>query len=93
MPTYDYECLSCRHLFEAFQSIKAEALKKCPKCGKKVQRLIGGGGALLLKGSGFYQTDYRSTSYKEGQKKEGSSQKDSCATTGCKQPVVCSPKK
>lgn len=92
MPTYDYKCLSCHHQFEEFQSIKAAPLKKCPQCGKKVERLISGGGALLLKGTGFYQTDYRSNSYKEGQKKE-SSQKDSCATTGCKQPDVCSPKK
>ena len=70
MPTYEYVCDICKHQFEQFQSIKAEPLKKCPKCGKSVRRLIGGGGAILFKGSGFYQTDYRSKSYKEGAKKD-----------------------
>jgi putative FmdB family regulatory protein len=66
MPTYDYECDACQHTFEEFQSISAEPLKKCPQCGKKkLRRLFGGGAAILFKGSGFYQTDYRSESYKQ----------------------------
>ena len=59
MPTYDYQCLKCKHRFEKFQSIKDDALKKCPKCKGKVQRLIGSGAGFLFKGSGFYATDYR----------------------------------
>ena len=66
MPTYDYLCEACNHEFELYQSIKAEPEKKCPKCGKKkLRRLIGSGAALVFKGSGFYQTDYRSESYKK----------------------------
>ena len=66
MPTYDYVCDSCKHDFEEFQSIKAAALKKCPKCGKSsLRRLIGAGAAIVFKGSGFYQTDYRSDAYKK----------------------------
>jgi putative FmdB family regulatory protein len=66
MPTYDYVCDACQHQFEEFQSIKAEPLKKCPECGKKkLRRLIGPGAAIVSKGSGFYQTDYRSDSYKK----------------------------
>jgi putative FmdB family regulatory protein len=66
MPTYDYECDACDHKFELFQSIVAEAEKKCPKCKKsKLRRLFGTGGAIVFKGSGFYQTDYRSDSYKK----------------------------
>ena len=65
MPTYDYECTKCGHVFEAFQSITAEPLKKCPECKGKVQRLIGTGGGVLFKGSGFYQTDYRSDGYRK----------------------------
>ncbi|MCL2305861.1 MAG: zinc ribbon domain-containing protein [Planctomycetaceae bacterium] len=69
MPTYEYRCNSCSHQFEEFQSIKASPLVKCPKCGKnKLARLIGGGAAIVFKGSGFYQTDYRSDSYKKGAK-------------------------
>lgn len=62
MPTYDYECTVCKHTFEAFQSIKADALETCPVCGKKLKRLIGGGMGIIFKGSGFYTTDYKQTS-------------------------------
>ena len=66
MPTYDYVCDACDHKFELFQSITAEAEKKCPQCRKrKLRRLIGSGAAIVFKGSGFYQTDYRSESYKK----------------------------
>ncbi len=66
MPTYDYECDACDHAFEEFQSITAKPLKKCPACGKpKLRRLIGAGGGVIFKGSGFYQTDYRSESYRK----------------------------
>jgi len=74
MPTYDYQCDACQHQFEEFQSIKAEPLKKCPECGKKkLRRLIGPGAAIVFKGSGFYETDYRSESYKKGAAAEKSS--------------------
>ena len=67
MPTYDYECDGCGHTFELFQSISDAVKKKCPECGKRrLRRLFGTGGAVMFKGSGFYQTDYRSDSYKKG---------------------------
>ena len=59
MPTYDYECTSCGHAFELFQKISDRHLEKCPKCNKKVRRLIGSGAGIIFKGSGFYATDYR----------------------------------
>jgi putative FmdB family regulatory protein len=66
MPTYDYVCDACDHEFELVQSMKDNAIKKCPKCGKpKLRRLFGTGAAIVFKGSGFYQTDYRSESYKK----------------------------
>ena len=71
MPTYEYQCTACDHLFELFQSIKARAVRKCPECGKlKVKRLIGIGAGVIFKGSGFYQTDYRSESYRKGAEKD-----------------------
>jgi putative FmdB family regulatory protein len=69
MPTYDYVCEACEHSFEEFQSMSEEPLKKCPQCGKKkLRRLFGTGAAVLFKGSGFYETDYRSESYKSAAK-------------------------
>lgn len=74
MPTYDYRCDACGHTFEAFQSMSESAKRKCPECGKlKLVRLIGAGGGILFKGSGFYQTDYRSESYQKGQQAESKS--------------------
>lgn len=66
MPTYEYECLRCGHHFERFQSMKAEPLKRCPKCRCKVRRLLGAGAGILFKGSGFYETDYKRTGRAEG---------------------------
>ncbi len=82
MPTYDYVCDACGHKFELFQSIKDDAIRKCPECKKlKLRRLFGTGAALVFKGSGFYQTDYRSDSYKKAAKadSENGSKSDSGA--------------
>ena len=70
MPTYDYECDACGHEFELFQSISEPLRRKCPECKKpKLRRLFGTGAAVVFKGSGFYETDYRSESYKKGAEK------------------------
>jgi len=90
MPTYEYHCDGCEHHFDEFQSINDKPLKKCPQCGKsKLRRIFGAGAAILFKGSGFYQTDYRSESYKAAAKAEQESAKpatsdktDTAGTTG-----------
>jgi putative FmdB family regulatory protein len=58
MPTYEYECESCGHGFEQFQSMSDKPLKACPKCGRNMRRLIGAGSAPIVKGGGFHATDY-----------------------------------
>ncbi len=70
MPTYDYHCQKCDRTFEIFQSMKDKKLTKCPDktCGGKVERLLGTGAGIIFKGSGFYETDYRSDSYKASAK-------------------------
>ena len=66
MPTYEYVCDGCEHEFELFQSMSESVKRKCPECGElKLRRLIGRGAGVIFKGSGFYQTDYRTDSYKK----------------------------
>ena len=75
MPTYDYVCRNCEHKWELFQSIKSNPVRKCPGCGRlKAKRMIGSGAGILFKGSGFYQTDYRSDSYKKAAEADKKSQ-------------------
>jgi putative FmdB family regulatory protein len=100
MPTYDYKCDACGHKFEQFQSITASSLTKCPHCGKRaLQRLIGTGGGIIFKGSGFYQTDYRSESYKKAAEAEKSAStpsgtsKDSVVKSAEKPAATVKPKK
>ena len=93
MPTYEYECKTCGKVMDLFQSITAAPLRKamCENCKaeRPVRRLIGTGGGLIFKGSGFYQTDYRSEGYKTaakadspGDSSSGSDAKKSDSTKG-----------
>ena len=75
MPTYRYECAKCEKIHEIFHSISEPPKKKCPDCGGKLTRLIGTGGGVILKGAGFYTTDYRSDSYRKAEKKESDAPK------------------
>ena len=96
MPTYDYRCKGCEHEFELFQSMSAALKRKCPECGElKLKRLIGTGGAVIFKGSGFFQTDYRSDSYKkaaEADKKMQDKKTDTKSDTKADKPAVKSSK-
>jgi putative FmdB family regulatory protein len=90
MPTYDYVCKNCGHKFEEFQSMSSDPLKKCPSCKKsKLQRLIGTGAGVIFKGSGFYETDYRSDSYAKDAKKD--SEPESKDTKGGSAPSCDTP--
>jgi putative FmdB family regulatory protein len=71
MPTYEYRCDACGHGFELFQSMSEAPKRKCPACSaRRLQRVIGAGAGIIFKGSGFYQTDYRSDSYKKAAEAE-----------------------
>ena len=82
MPNYDYECQKCGKRFEIFQSMNDAKLTDCPEpdCDGLVKRLLGTGGGIIFKGSGFYQTDYRSSSYQAGAKAESSAGKSDVKT-------------
>jgi putative FmdB family regulatory protein len=70
MPTYEYECQNCRDRFEVFQGIKEPPLRRCRKCRGELKRLIGAGGGVIFRGTGFYATDYRSDEYKKKSKED-----------------------
>ncbi|MFQ5414254.1 MAG: FmdB family zinc ribbon protein [Phycisphaerae bacterium] len=88
MPTYEYECTKCDRVFDVFQPITAKVKRwietDCKQCKNRapVRRRIGTGAGLIFKGSGFYQTDYRSESYKAGQKAEQEAKKDKSDKSG-----------
>jgi len=90
MPTYDYECTECGYSFEYFQAMSDAPLDKCPECGGRVRRLIGGGLGVIFKGSGFYVTDNKksgsgtsgSVSKKSGTKADSSGGSETSGKTG-----------
>jgi putative FmdB family regulatory protein len=88
MPTYDYVCGACGHAFEHFQSMSDRVLRTCPKCAqRKLVRQVGAGAGLIFKGSGFYQTDYKSSGSQrdgEGASKGSEAPKEAGAKAGAK---------
>jgi putative FmdB family regulatory protein len=70
MPTYDYRCTKCKHVFELFHSMSDDTPRRCPRCKARAVRVPSGGAGLIFKGSGFYITDYRSKSYKDAAKQD-----------------------
>ncbi len=83
MPTYDYQCDACGAKMEIFHSIKDPPRTTCPTCGAEaLRRLLGTGGGLLFKGSGFYITDYRSDGYRKAASGESSSSSGSESKSG-----------
>jgi putative FmdB family regulatory protein len=91
MPTYDYECLACKHRFEVFQSMKDEPVQFCVKCNGKVRKLFANTG-IIFKGSGFYVNDYKknSTANDKAGKKSKDSEKSSCAASESCSSAGCS---
>ena len=90
MPTYEYECLKCGHRFERFQNINDKPLKTCPKCHKSIRRLIGRGGGIIFKGSGFYATDYRKSKPSGEAKDKENIAKNTCSKTNNPKDSSCS---
>jgi putative FmdB family regulatory protein len=92
MPTYEYRCAKCGYNFEEFQSITAKPLVKCPQCNRPtLKRLLGGGGGMIFKGSGFYMTDYKNAGRKEKNGQPPSTKKDEKGSTKDTPPPKPSP--
>jgi len=80
MPTYVYKCNNCDDIFEVFQKISDEPLKRCPVCNGELKRLISGGSGVIFKGSGFYTTDYKNPSCNISHSSENNNKKQECST-------------
>ena len=93
MPTYDYQCQTCGHEFEARQSMKDPHLTDCPvaDCAGPVKRKIGLGSGFIFKGNGFYITDYRSDSYKAAAKKDSESSAAPSSSSAAASPAPATP--
>ena len=93
MPTYGYECKSCGHTFDAFQSMADEPLKTCPECGKAIRRLINGGTGVIFKGGGFYVNGKGGSGVKAGKPAETPAAKtggaESAPCSGCAKSEAC----
>ena len=88
MPTYDYKCNACGHTFDELQTFSEPSLTKCPKCKKnKLERLFGGGGAIIFKGGGFCETDYRRAG-ETAEKGEGDAAKTETKDTKAETPAA-----
>ncbi len=86
MPLYEYECRKCRHRAEKIENVSGPHLKKCPKCGGKVERLQSAP-AIQFKGSGWYVTDYAGKSAGDSAKSENTEVKESKESKESKEPT------
>ena len=85
MPTYEYQCSTCQHNFEIYQSFSAPPVTQCPECkAETVSIKISGGAGVMFKGGGFYETDYKKgkgSDYHNQKESEGGPKKESDSTT------------
>lgn len=95
MPTYTYACKKCDHEMDVFHSMNDAPKVKCAECGSsRMKKLIGIGAGIIFKGSGFYETDYKTKTGKKddkaaaesggGDKKESKSESKSESKTEAK---------
>jgi putative FmdB family regulatory protein len=78
MPFYEYECPACRYYLEVLQKISDKPLKKCPSCGKSGFKRLMSAPVFRLKGSGWYETDFKSD--KEGKRNLAGAERDESKT-------------
>lgn len=80
MPTYTYACKKCEHEMDIFHGISAKPRVRCDECGGTTRRLVGAGAGIIFKGSGFYETDYKTKTGKKDS--ESKSKSDSSESKG-----------
>lgn len=81
MPLYEYRCAACEHQFEVIQSFSAKPIRKCEKCGGRVEKLISRAG-FVLKGGGWYKNDYTPSRPGASSAKDGASESSKEGASG-----------
>lgn len=87
MPIYEYRCESCGHEMEALQKMSDDPLTVCPECGKPTLKKLISAGSFILKGTGWYQTDFKGDNKKtpdKGNKQKANKAPDKKATQAAK---------
>ena len=87
MPTYEYECPKCPRVFEVKQRITEPKLEVCDRCGGPIHRLLSAA-PFILKGGGWYVTDYPSEARKQGSKSESTSADSAPASDSAPSPAA-----
>lgn len=82
MPTYEYECQACGERHDIFQRMSDDPLVDCPGCGKPELKKLLSAAAFQLKGSGWYQTDFRNNDKNSGKQDSGSAGSPSASACG-----------
>lgn len=83
MPIYEYRCQSCNHDLEVMQKMSDPELSDCPACGQpQLKKLISAVG-FRLKGSGWYETDFKKGNQKNVAKEDSAPASESKSTTAC----------
>jgi len=88
MPTYDYRCEKCDHVFEEFHGMTEDPEIKCPLCDSVSKKMIGGGLGIIFKGSGFYVTDNKTSSKSGASSGKTSSEANTSKTSEKKEPAA-----
>ncbi len=73
MPIYEYACKACGHRHEALQKMSDDPLTDCPECGKSELKKLVSAAGFRLKGSGWYETDFKGGSKKNVTKSDSGS--------------------
>ncbi len=90
MPTYEYECEKCRRVFEVRQRITEAPLTTCEACGGRIKRLLSPA-PFILKGEGWYVTDYPSEARKKAKESEKSTSNGSTDKPAADKPAADKP--
>ncbi len=85
MPIYEYQCEKCGHQMEKLQKMSDDPLKECPECEEPALRKLVSAAAFKLKGTGWYETDFKDNSKKQPDTKTSDKKESATKATSVKE--------